>query len=131
MTTPLWCLLVVALLPYVLAGFGTWLRGRELGHIDNNTPREQWKSVRGPGIRIYSAQANAWEALGLFTAAVVVAHLAGAAPGASATASVLFVLSRIAHAVCYAMDAAVMRSVVFMVGFFSVLALFGLAIAAG
>lgn len=130
MTTPLWCLIFVALMPYALAGIGTWLRGRELGFVDNNNPREQWKSVRGPGMRIYAAQANAWEALGFFTVGVVVAHLAGAAPGASSIAALVFVASRILHALFYATNAATLRSVAFMVGFFSVLTLFGLAIAA-
>lgn len=130
MTIALWCLLVVALIPYVLAGMGTWLRGRELGFVDNHQPREQWKQVKGPGIRLYAAQANAWEALGFFTVAVLITHLAGAAPGATGIASMVFVVSRILHAICYAIDAATARSVAFMAGFFSVLVMFWLGITA-
>lgn len=117
MTTALWCLAFLAFLPYVLAGTGTYLRVKELGHLDNHTPRQQWQQVKGAGARIYAAQQNAWEALMFFTAAVVVTHFAGADPNAVGHGALVFTASRVAHAVFYAVNLAAARSLVFLVGF--------------
>ena len=78
----------------------------------------------------YAAQQNAWEALALFGTAVIVAHLAGADPGQSATAAVVFVLARVLHGVLYISDLAPLRTLVFVVGLGCCVWLFGLAIAA-
>ena len=72
MTTPLWCLVIVAILPFVLSFSGGYFRMRQLGSIDNKHPRLQAAKLEGVGARAYAAQANAWEALAYFMAAVVV-----------------------------------------------------------
>jgi uncharacterized MAPEG superfamily protein len=79
---------------------------------------------------VNAAQQNAWEALPVFASSVFVAHLAGADPAGSATASVIFVLARILHAVFYATDLAPLRSLAFAVGIGACLRLFWLASAA-
>ena len=61
---------------------------------------------------------------------VMVAHLAGADPRASAQASLLFVAARAGHAVCYVTDRAALRSACFSVGTGACLWLFGLAASA-
>ncbi len=127
MTTPFWCLLIVAALPYVLAGVGGILRVRQLGALDNHHPRVQALELRGVAARAYASQQNAWEALALFGAAVIVAHLAGADPGPSATASVAFVGTRMLHPVLYITDRASLRTGVFIVGLGCCLWLFALA----
>ncbi len=132
MTTPFWCLLITIFIPYVLAGTTGFLKNRDLGSIDNDDPRDQ--AARFPeasaGRRAVAAQQNAWEATAVFTAAVLVAHLAGASAGASATAAMVFVAARIVHAVCYVSGLSTLRSVSFLVGFVCCLTLFGLAIRA-
>lgn len=130
MTTPFWCLLAVAVAPILLAGVGGYLRIQQLGTLDNNNPRLQAAELRGAAARAYAAQQNAWEALALFGTAVVVAHLAGAAPGASAIAALVFVGARLLHATFYIADLASARSGAFIVGLASCLWLFGLAIRA-
>ena len=132
MTTPFWCLLITVLIPYVLAGTAGFLKNRDLGSIDNDHPRDQAEQFApaSAGRRAVAAQQNAWEAVAVFTAAVVVAHLAGAAEGASATAALVFVAARIAHAVCYVSGLSTLRSVSFLVGIVCCLTLFGLAIRA-
>lgn len=127
MTTPFWCLLVVVLLPYVLTGVSGYYRGKQFGTVDNNQPRRQAAQLEGAGARAWAAQSNAWEALGVFAPAVFVAHLAGADPGSSAAASLVFVLARIAHPIAYIADVAPVRSLSFLVGLGSCLWLFGLA----
>ena len=130
MTTPLWCLLLVAIAPYLIAGIGGYLRLRQLGELDNHDPRKQAERLEGAAARAVAAQQNAWEALALFAPAVIVNHVLGGAPGASATAAGVFVAARVGHLVCYLADWATARSAVFLVGLASALWLFGLAVRA-
>ncbi len=130
MTTPLWCLLIVAVLPYVMAGVGGYLRFKQLGSIDAQHPRIQATELRGVAARAYAAQLNSWEALALFSTAVIVAHLANADPEASATAAVVFVIARVIYPVFYLANRAPLRTLTFVIGFICCLRLFGLAISA-
>jgi len=130
MTTPFWCLIFVALFPIVLAFVGDYYRITALGSLDNRHPRGQAAALEGPGARSYAAQANAWEALPVFTVAVVLAHLTGAAPGASATASLVFVAARIIHPILYIADLSTLRSLSFLVGLGCCIWLFVLAASA-
>ncbi|MBW2233407.1 MAG: MAPEG family protein, partial [Deltaproteobacteria bacterium] len=91
MTTPFWCVLILLLIPYILASLGGAFRVRQLGTLDNKHPRQQAAELEGMGARAYAAQQNAWEALPGFGLAVVIAHIAGADPAASATTAVVFV----------------------------------------
>lgn len=127
MTTPLWCLVLAAIAPIVLAGIGARLRIKQLGKLDNNHPRVQALELRGPAARAYAAQQNAWEALAIFSAAVFSAHLAGAAPGASAAAAIVFVGARVLHPFFYIRDLPGPRTVTFLTGLVCSLTLFGLA----
>jgi len=131
MTTPFWCLFVTVLIPYVLAGVGVVQRKAQLGTVDNKDwRRNQLPELTGVGSRAYAAQANTWEAVAVFTAAVTVAHLAGADPGASASAALLFLAARVVHTIVYLTDLDKIRTLAFTVGFGSCLWLFGLAITA-
>ena len=89
---------------------------QSFGAIDNHDPRGQADRLSGAGARAYAAQQNAWEAVATFTVVVVIAHLAGADPDTSATASIGFVAARLLHAVFYLTDVHVMRSLSFMAG---------------
>jgi uncharacterized MAPEG superfamily protein len=130
MTTPFWCVLFAVFVPYVLAGASGYFRTKQFGSLDNNNPRAQAAQLTGPGARAWAAQQNAWEALAVFTAAVVVAHLAGADPGRSATAALVFVGARILHPIFYIADLATARSGIFFVGFGACMWLFWLAASA-
>jgi uncharacterized MAPEG superfamily protein len=127
MTTPFWCLLAAVVLPYLLAFTGASYRKRELGSVDNRNPRLQVQQLTGTGARCYAAQQNAWEALAVFTAAVTVAHLAGADAGKSAIAALVFIAARVLHAVCYIADQDKLRSLAFITGFGCCIWLFVLA----
>jgi uncharacterized MAPEG superfamily protein len=122
--------LIVAVLPYVLAGAGAYFRVKQLGTPDFEHPRVQALELRGIAARAYGAQQNAWEALPFFGTAVVIAHLAGADAGSSATASMVFVGARVLHGVMYIAGQAPLRTGVFVVGLGCVVRLFWLAIAA-
>ena len=127
MTTPFWCLLVAVLMPYILAGTTVYFKSKQFGEIDVNNPREQSAGLTGHGSRANAAQQNAWEALAVFATAVFVAHFAGAAPGASATAALVFVAARILHPIFYIADNQPLRTASFAVGFGSCMWLFYLA----
>ncbi|WP_106420420.1 MAPEG family protein [Salinicola tamaricis] len=127
-TLPLWCLLITALLPFWLAFWGSTERRRAPGGLDNHHPRQQYATLKGKGARLWAAQQNAWEALALFTAAVVAYAYAGGGGWLGSAACVVFVLARVAHGVCYALDLATLRSTVFIVAFLAVLCLFALAL---
>ncbi len=127
MTTPFWCLFIVAMIPYVLAGLGGYFKIQQFGKLDNNHPRIQAADLRGIGARAYAAQMNAWEAVALFAAAVLVAHLAGADPRLSAMASVIFVIARLVHPILYISNLASFRTGVFTVGLLCSFWLFVLA----
>ena len=119
MTTPLWCLAIVALLPYPLAFAGGYFKMRQFGAIDNKHPRQQAQQLEGVGARALAAQANAWEALGVFTAVVAVLCFANPEAARGATAANLslgFVATRVLHPIFYLANVDVARSLVFVAG---------------
>ncbi len=119
MTTPFWCLAIVYLFPILLTWVAGYYRKQAFGTIDNNAPRSQYAQLEGTGARVIAAQANAWEAAAMFTAAVMIAHFAGVGTGsAAANAAMLFVAARVAHALLYIMEnKGTLRSLAFIVGF--------------
>ena len=127
MTTPLWCLLIATFLPFPWVFAGHAFRQRQFGQIDNTHPRLQQAQLTGVGARALAAQHNAWEALAMFTPAVLVAHLTGATAGHAAAASILFIAARIAHGCFYLADLSSLRSLTWMVGAGAVIWLFVLA----
>jgi uncharacterized MAPEG superfamily protein len=119
MTTPLWCLVIVALLPYVLSTAGGYFKMRQFGTIDNKHPRIQAAKLEGVGARMLAAQQNAWEALGFFTAALAVLHFANPEVARSSTAanlSLVFLATRVLHPILYVANLDIARSSVFLVG---------------
>jgi uncharacterized MAPEG superfamily protein len=123
MTTALWCLMVASLLPVACAGISKWgFRG-----FDNNNPREWLAKQQGWRARAHAAQQNSWEALAIFAAAVLAAHLAGGPQGAIDAIAVAFVLARLAYIACYVTDRASLRSIVWLIGLGLSIALFFVA----
>lgn len=127
MTTPFWCLIIAVFIPFVLAGIAGYFKSQQFDSLDNNNPRVQSAQLEGAGARAVAAQQNAWEALAVFTVAVAVAHMAGADPGSSATAAMLFVVARVLHGGFYISDLASLRSFSFLAAFGSCIWLFTLA----
>jgi len=119
MTTPLWCLLIVALLPYLLSTVGGYFKMRQFGTIDNKHPRIQATKLEGVGAREHAAQQNAWEALGFFTAVLAVLHFANPEAARSSTAanlSLVFLATRLLHPILYVANLDIARSSVFLIG---------------
>jgi len=116
MTTPFLCLFIGCMIPWVLAPIAGYYKTQQFGSLDNKNPRAQTAALEGGGARAAGAQSNAWEALAVFTAAVLVNHANGGAPGTSATLAVVWVGARLLHAVFYITDIDKARTAAFLVG---------------
>jgi len=127
MTIPFWSVLFIILIPFVLALVNDYLRLKEFGEFDNQHPREQTAKLTGLGARVWAAQQNAWEALVMFVPCVLIAHLAGADPGGSATAAIVFCAARVLHAAFYISNLGTPRSLSYFVALGCCLWLFRLA----
>ena len=116
MSIALWTLVALIAMPYVLAGVSGYFRQTQLGSVDNNNPRQQAAQLEGAGARAVAAQTNAWEALAVYTATLVLAFHLGADAASLATPALVLLASRVVHAVAYVADIATLRSLAFMVG---------------
>jgi uncharacterized MAPEG superfamily protein len=131
MTVQLWCLLAGCVLPYVWAGASLPFRNKQLGEVDVRQPRLQAADLTAGGAGAWGAQMNAWEALGVFTAANVAAYIAGVSPeGTWAMLAIVWVTARIAHGVFYVLEQAALRVLSFVVGMVSSVWIFVLALSA-
>jgi uncharacterized MAPEG superfamily protein len=132
MTVASFCLLVACVLPIVCAGIakaGTFSTPRSKGGYDNSDPRAWLARQTGRRARANAAQANSFEALPLFIAAVLVAQQTGAAQGLVDALAVVFVLLRVAYIALYVGDRAALRSVVWIAAFGVCVAIFLLPLA--
>lgn len=113
MTIALWTLLVAAVFPVVCAGIAKAGPGK----YDNRNPRAWLGRLDGYQARAHAAQQNSWEALAVYTAALVAAFAAGVDPATVSTVAGVFLAARIAYLVCYLADLATLRSLVWVAGF--------------
>lgn len=113
MTTAHWCLLAAALLPIACA----WIaKAGAFGLRDNAAPRAWAARQSGWRARALAAQANGFEALPLFVAAVLVAHQAQAPQGRVDTFALAFIAARLAYIACYLADRPTLRSTAWTIG---------------
>lgn len=123
MTIAYWCVLIAGLMPYVLTGYAkSTARG-----YDNRAPRDWQSRLEGRAARAHWAHLNAFEAFPLFTAAVIIAHLAGVEQGILDLLAMAFIAARVVYSILFVAGIAVLRSVVWALGLFACIALFVLA----
>lgn len=120
MTIAFWCVLIAAMMPFVMAGISK--AGDK--SFNNKRPRDWYQSVTGYRKRAWWAQQNSFEVLPFFAAAVIIAHVAGAAQAAVDFIAILFIASRVAYATCYLADVHLLRTLMWMVGIGCCVALF-------
>ncbi|MGH1371295.1 MAG: MAPEG family protein [Cellvibrionaceae bacterium] len=101
---------------------------RSEGGYDNNNPRNQQGQLTGFGQRALAAHQNSIEAFPLFAAGVLLALWAQAPMETVNMLCLAFVASRVAYLVCYLLDVATLRSLVWSVGFVSSIWLMVLAL---
>ena len=108
------CLLAAALLPLACAAVAKWgMLGvsRREGGYDNNNPRAWLSRQTDWRARANHAQANTFEALPFFFAAVIIAHQLQAFQIWLDVFAFMFVVLRIAYIIMYVADMAKSRSV--------------------
>jgi uncharacterized MAPEG superfamily protein len=120
MLTILICLLIVMVMPLALAISTVPFRVSQFGKPDFQQPRRQAEQLVGVGYRIYAAQKNAWEALLLFSAALVFVSLAGIDFNDLMSAAIIFVAARMLHAVFYILNIGSLRFIAFLASVASV-----------
>ncbi|MBU3637602.1 MAPEG family protein [Polynucleobacter sp. es-MAR-4] len=120
MTIAYWCVLFMGLFPYVAAGIAK--KGFE--GYDNAAPRQWLAQQTGFRARANAAQANLFESLPLFFAAVIIAHLENAPQATVDLLAIGFVIARIAYLVCYVANWPTTRSFVWLAGLGCVVAIF-------
>jgi uncharacterized MAPEG superfamily protein len=120
MTIAYYCVLVMGLLPIVAAGIAK----KGFDNYDNAQPREWLAKQTGFRARANAAQANLFESLPFFFAAVIIASISNAPQHRIDLLAVGFVLARIAYLVCYVANWPTTRTIVWTIGIACVVALF-------
>ena len=117
-TVAYWCVLVMALMPVVCAGMaksGKMGTPRREGGYDNDNPRN-WLSLQTDWrARANNAQANTFEALPFFFAAVIIAHQLQAPQWRIDLLALAFVALRVAYVAAYVRNMASLRSAVWVI----------------
>jgi uncharacterized MAPEG superfamily protein len=121
MTIAYWCVLFMGLLPIVAAGIAK----KGFKDYDNGMPRQWLANQTGFRARANAAQANLFESLPLFFAAVIIATTANAPQSRVDLLAVGFVLARIIFLICYLANWSSARSIVWLAGLICVVAIFG------
>lgn len=130
MNTVIASLLVLCMLPVICAWISGYYRQKQFGKVDNKEPRLQSQQLTGPGARAVGAQANSWEALAVFSAAILAVYIAGIDLDSITTQVMVFVALRIAYIPAYVGDKDMPRSLIFIAGYGICLYLFYLALSA-
>lgn len=128
MNTVIGSLLILCILPLSCAWIAGYHRQKQLGSIDNKEPRIQALQLTGAGARAMAAQANSWEALAVFSAAILAVFISGVALQSIATWAMAFVALRIVYIPMYIGNQDKLRSLVFIAGFGICMYLFYLAL---
>lgn len=119
MSFALWSILLAALLPLIWAGVA-----KAGSRVDNHKPREAMAQVSGYRLRANWAQQNAWEAFPTYAAAVLVGWGMHVPPAFLNLAAAVFIAARIAHGLLYLADQASLRSLSWLIGLLTVVAIF-------
>lgn len=119
-TVAYWCVLLAALLPIACSALAKWQgfnKPVRSGGFDNREPRAWLARQDGWVARANAAQANTFEALPFFFAAVIIAHQLGAPQTTLDILALLFITLRIIYVVMYVAGLARTRSAIWALAF--------------
>ncbi len=124
MTVAYWCVLIALFLPYLSTATAKAVSGG-FSPKHNRDPRALLDNLSGVGRRANNAQLNSFEITPAFSAAVIIAHLAGGAEQSLIDQlAIAFIASRIVYLICYLADWATVRSLVWFVNMGLIISLF-------
>jgi uncharacterized MAPEG superfamily protein len=115
MKTAIIVLACLCFIPYVMAFISAYFRKKQLGTVDNQNPREQYSHLQGPGARAVAAQQNAWEALAVYSAALVGVAASGVQVEYLAQAAIVVLIARLFHGIFYLANLDKLRTLSFTV----------------
>lgn len=116
MRTAIVVLMFLCVMPYVLSLVAGFYRQKQLGKVDNKKPREQYAQLEGPGARAVAAQQNAWEALAIYSAALIAVSATNLELVLLEEMAIIVLIARLFHPVFYLADLDKLRSLAFLVG---------------
>jgi uncharacterized MAPEG superfamily protein len=119
-TIAYWCVLAMAILPIICAGLSKksgFGKRRTEGGYDNADPREWQARQEGFSARANAAQANTFESLPFFFAAVIIAHQLSAYQLRLDVLALVFVVLRVLYVMMYLAGMATMRSGIWTAAF--------------
>lgn len=122
-------LVCLCILPYVLTCISAYYRRKQLGVVDNEKPREQYTQLQGPGARAVAAQQNAWEALIIYSAALLAVVAARVDVPTIALAAIIVLIARLLHGFFYLANFDKLRTLSFLVAIVACFYLFFVALA--
>ncbi|WP_353432630.1 MAPEG family protein [Polynucleobacter sp. MWH-UH23A] len=120
MTIAYACILFMGLFPYVAAGIAK----KGFDQYDNSMPRQWLAKQTGFRARANAAQANLFESLPLFFAAVIIASVSNVPQAKIDLLAIGFAIARIAYLICYIANWPTTRSIVWLLGLLCVIAIF-------
>lgn len=124
MTLAYWCVLIALFLPYLSTVTAKAVSGG-FSPKHNHDPRALLDNLTGIGRRANNAQLNGFEVTPAFSAAVIIAHLAGGAEQALLDQLALaFIVTRVLYFVCYLADWAPLRSLFWFANMGLIISLF-------
>jgi len=115
MSIPFWCVFISALLIFV-AKIPVAKAMNDHGGYDNHLPRQQQAQLTGFGARALAAHQNCFEAFILFAVGVLMAHTTQTAGWLIDLLAIIFLITRVIYLLCYWVDLAWQRSLVWFVG---------------
>ena len=120
-------LFIAMLLPF-LAKAPLAFAMQKSGGYDNHNPRAQQAALTGFGQRANAAHYNSFEALLIYACAVFTAVGLNAVDQTAVILGWVFIVSRIAYLVCYWLDYATTRSLMWLIGMVAAFAITGRAV---
>lgn len=115
MKTAIMVLLCLCAMPYIFAVIAHYYQKKQLGKIDNQYPREQYTHLQGPGARAVAAQQNSWEALAIYSAALLAVVASGLDVKYLAEAATIVLVARLLHGIFYLTNLDKLRTLSFLV----------------
>ena len=92
-----------------------YFRQQQLGKVDNKNPRGQYSQLQGIGARAVAAQQNAWEAVAVYSAALVGVAASEVQVEYLAQAAIVVLIARLLHGVFYLANLDKLRTLSFTV----------------
>lgn len=113
MSTLIWCLLIAGLLPIAAKAPVVYFQNRDKGY-DNRHPRAQQQRLTGAGARAVAGHYNAYEAFGLYAAAVLLVIATDQITHMNQVLAISFIVLRVAYHVFYLANWDKLRSLVWL-----------------